>query len=113
MLHAQTAAPVAARAPAGAAAQAAPVVTQGSTPALPSVVPPVPGAERPPWRQLNGYAFPALADTVSSMQNMSYAMQLRDYCADGRIEDDFVRDRLARFSRMTGREEDCSTLLRY
>lgn len=86
-------------------------LVQGGAPALPSVQPGL--AERPPWRQLSGYAFPALADTVSSLQNMSYAMQLRDYCADGRIKDDFVRDRLARFSEITGREEDCTSLLRY
>lgn len=89
------------------------MAVQGSAPALPAAVAPAPAAGRPPWRRLDGHAFPALADTVSSLQNMSHAMQLRDYCADGRIEDDFVRDRLARFSRITGREEDCSTLLRY
>lgn len=110
---ARPAAPAAAAAvpPTAAEDAAAGRLRQGGEPALPSVSPAL--AERPPWRQLSGYAFPALADTVSSLQNMSYAMQLRDYCADGRIEDAFVIDRLARFSAMTGREEDCSSLLRY
>lgn len=105
------ASPSAASVPTAAAEAAAGRLVQGGSPALPSF-PPATG-ERPPWRQLSGYAFPALADTVSSLQNMNHAMQLRDYCADGRIEDEFVRDRLARFSQITGREEDCSSLLRY
>lgn len=47
------------------------------------------------------------------MQNLAYAMQLRDYCANSRVSDDFVRERLNRFSAMTGREESCQTLLEY
>jgi hypothetical protein len=44
---------------------------------------------------------------------MVQAMILRDYCANEKLPDDFVRDRLARFGRITGREEDCQSLLDY
>jgi len=68
---------------------------------------------RPAWRSTVGYPFPAVATTVAAMQNLAYAMQLRDYCANSRVPDDFVRERLNRFSAMTGREESCQTLLEY
>lgn len=67
----------------------------------------------PVWRSTAGYPFPALADTVARMQHVAQAMQLRDYCANRRLPDAFVRERLQRFSRLTGREEDCQTLLDY
>jgi len=62
------------------------------------------------WRDSAGYPFPALADTVAAAQNMAQAMILRDYCANKKLPDDFVRERLALFSRITGREEDCRGL---
>ena len=65
------------------------------------------------WRDTSGYPFPALADTVAAAQNMVHAMLLREYCANKKLSDDFVRGRLARFSRITGREEDCQSLLDY
>jgi hypothetical protein len=65
------------------------------------------------WRDTSGYPFPALADTVAAVQNMVQAMLLRDYCANAKLPDDFVRNRLTRFSRITGREEDCQSLLDY
>lgn len=65
------------------------------------------------WRNTDGYAFPPLAKTVADMQNLAYAMQLRDYCADRKVPDAFVRERLARFSAITGREESCQSLLDY
>ncbi|MDR2881248.1 MAG: hypothetical protein LBV29_05050 [Azoarcus sp.] len=65
------------------------------------------------WRDTSGYPFPALADTVAAAQNMVYAMILRDYCANRKLSDEFVRGRLNRFSRITGREEDCQSLLDY
>ncbi len=67
----------------------------------------------PPFRDLSGYAFGPLSRTVRDMQHLAYAMQLRDYCADPRIADEFVRVQLARFSLITGRPEDCQTLLNY
>ncbi len=69
--------------------------------------------ETPAWRSTAGYPLPALADTVARMQHVAHAMQLRDYCANRRLPDAFVRERLQRFSRLTGREEDCQTLLDY
>lgn len=71
------------------------------------------GREPPEWRSTAGYPFPALADTVARMQNVAHAMRLRDYCADRRVPDEFVRARLQRFSQLTGREETCTTLLDY
>lgn len=74
------------------------------------------GAEaraRPDFRDTSRYRFPAVADTVHHLQMMSYAMQLREYCANLRVSDDFVRNRLARFSQLTGREEDCNSLADY
>ncbi len=47
------------------------------------------------------------------MQNLAYAMQLRDYCADRRVSDDFVREQLTRFGRLTGRDETCASLMDY
>ncbi|MDR1662255.1 MAG: hypothetical protein LBR95_07525 [Azoarcus sp.] len=64
-------------------------------------------------RDISGYRFPALALTVAAAQNAAYAMILRDYCADVRLPMEFVRERLTRFSRMTGREESCRSLLDY
>lgn len=68
---------------------------------------------RPEWRDTSGYRFPALAKTVADMQNLAYAMQLRDLCANARVPDDFVRERLDRFGEMTGRAESCASLLDY
>lgn len=65
------------------------------------------------WRDTTGYLFPAISKTTGDLQNVAYAMQLRDYCADKRISDAFVRDRLMRFARITGRVETCQTLLDY
>jgi len=66
-----------------------------------------------PFRDTIGYRYPALSRTVRDMQNLAYAMQLRDYCADDRVSDEFVKAQLERFSRITGRTETCRTLLAY
>ncbi len=70
-------------------------------------------APPPEWRRTDGYRFPALADSVRRLQYAAQAMQLREYCADRRVPDDFVRERLQRFGRMTGREETCASLQDY
>ena len=67
----------------------------------------------PEWRRTDGYRFPALADSVRRLQFAAQAMQLREYCADRRVPDEFVRERLQRFGRMTGREETCASLADY
>lgn len=59
------------------------------------------------------YPMPAIAQTVREIQHSTQAMLLREYCADERIPDAFVNERLAMFSRQTGRTEDCRTLLDY
>ncbi len=80
---------------------------------------PVPGVEQAEteedrdFRDTTGYRFPALSRTVRDMQNLAFAMQLRDYCADDRIPDAFVRSQLARFSVLTGRDESCRSLNDY
>ena len=86
-----------------------------SAPALAQKAPAAPAANppTPEWRRTDGYRFPALADSVRRLQYTTLAMQLREYCADRRVSDDFVRERLQRFGRMTGREETCTTLLDY
>ena len=66
-------------------------------------------ADGKPYR----YPMPAVAETVRDLQHSTQAMLLREYCADKRIPDDFVNQRLARFSRQTGRDENCRTLLEY
>ncbi|MCV2218929.1 hypothetical protein NX068_15870 [Thauera sp. Sel9] len=90
------------------AAAQQPATTAGGMPEPAAAKP-----EVPEWRKTDGYRFPAVAKTVEDMQNLAYAMQLREFCANARIPDDFVRERLNRFSAMTGREEDCRTLLDY
>lgn len=70
-------------------------------------------AEDPDFRDTRAYAFPALSRTVRDMQHLAYAFQLRDYCADGRVPDAFVRIQLARFSLITGRDETCRSLADY
>jgi hypothetical protein len=65
------------------------------------------------WRDTSGYPFPALANTIAAVQNMVHAMILREYCSNEKLPDDFVRNRLTRFSRITGRDEDCQSLLDY
>ncbi|MBN8442531.1 MAG: hypothetical protein J0M28_12665 [Thauera sp.] len=106
--------PAAAQIPAPPAAAPAPAASgapQG-TPAAASVA--APGKPpRPEWRDTSAYRFPAVAKTVSDLQNLAHAMRLRDYCADGRVKDEFVRERLDRFSVITGRPETCRTLLDY
>jgi hypothetical protein len=67
----------------------------------------------PDWRSTEGYPYPAIATTVAAAQNMAHAMILRDYCANPKIADDFVRERLKLFGRITGREETCQSLLDY
>lgn len=59
------------------------------------------------------YPMPAIAQTVREVQHATQAMLLREYCADEKIPDEFVNERLAEFSRQTGRSEDCRTLLDY
>ncbi|MFN3984425.1 MAG: hypothetical protein ACK4KV_03000 [Rhodocyclaceae bacterium] len=90
----------------------------GQTEAVPGAAaeePTPPAADDPPrdFRDTSRYRFQAAASTVHDLQMLAYAMQLREYCANRRISDDFVRDRLARFSTMTGREEDCASLADY
>ena len=70
-----------------------------------------PGVAR--WRGTVAYVFRAIGDVTRRMQFVAQAMQLRDWCADRSVPDDFVRERLQRFGRMTGREETCTTLLDY
>ncbi|NMG45263.1 hypothetical protein GPA22_16220 [Aromatoleum toluvorans] len=65
------------------------------------------------FRDTSGYRHPALSRTQRDLQNLAYALQLRDYCADDRVSDAFVKEQLARFSRITGRKETCRTLLAY
>jgi hypothetical protein len=72
-----------------------------------------PGPDDRSFRDTSGYRFPALSRTLRDMQNLAYAVQLRDYCADERVSDEFVKAQLARFSAITGRPETCRTLLDY
>lgn len=65
------------------------------------------------FRDTTGYRYPALSRTQRDLQNLAYALQLRDYCADDRVPDDFVKAQLVNFSRITGRAETCRTLLAY
>lgn len=65
------------------------------------------------WRSTAGYPFPAIAQTVADMQRLAFAMQLREYCSDRKVADEFVRERLARFGQLTGRQETCRSLLEY
>ena len=67
----------------------------------------------PELRDTSRYRYPAVAMTVLSLQLSTYAMQLREYCANRQVSDDFVRARLARFSQMSGREENCDSLADY
>ncbi|ENO77913.1 hypothetical protein [Thauera sp. 63] len=88
---------------------------QGGQPAAPAArdVEPVKLPAVPEWRRTDNYRFPAIGRTVADMQNLAYAMQLRDYCADRRVSDDFVREQLTRFGRLTGRDETCASLMDY
>lgn len=70
-------------------------------------------AEEGDFRDTSRYAFKAVAATTFDLQMLTYAMQLREFCANRTIPDDFVKARLARFSRMSGREEDCASLADY
>ena len=79
----------------------APAAARASAPAVPE------------WRRTDAYVFRAIGDVTRRMQFVPQAMQLRDWCADRSVPDDFVRERLQRFGRMTGREETCTTLLDY
>lgn len=87
------------------AGAAVPALAQQPAPARPDPV--------PEWRRTDAYRFPAIADTVRRLQHVAHAMQLREYCADRRVPDEFVRERLQRFGQLTGRAEDCASLLDY
>lgn len=85
-------------------------------PAVPQVPEAVAGAEtaeEKSFRDTSRYAFKAVAATTFDLQMLTYAMQLREFCANRTISDDFVKARLARFSQMSGREEDCASLAEY
>lgn len=83
-------------------------------PALAQLPEPAPRPDaRKAGDQLYRYPMPAIADTVRQIQHSTQAMLLMEYCADERIADGFVNQRLAEFSRQTGRKEDCRTLLDY
>lgn len=95
--------------PPAAAAAVSPATAKNGKPSTAAARP----QARPEWRDVSGYRFPAVGKTVADMQNAAHAMRLRDYCADARVKDEFVRERLTRFSAITGREETCRTLLDY
>ncbi len=84
---------------------------QAKAPAAAATRAPAPAV--PEWRRTDAYVFRAIGDVTRRMQFVPQAMQLRDWCADRSVPDDFVRERLQRFGRMTGREETCTTLLDY
>ena len=92
---------------------AMPAYAQTMPPAQDGVVTDAAREAEPLVRNLGGYMFPSLAATTSRMQNIAYAMRLRDYCADLRVPNAFIRVQLARFSLITGRPENCGTLLDY
>jgi len=69
--------------------------------------------DKPAWRDNSRYMFMAVAMTVAAAQNMATAFNLREYCANEKISDEFVRARLASFSKITGREETCASLMDY
>jgi len=94
------------------ALSAGPALAQRA-PAPAAVPAPAASAPTPEWRRTDGYRFPALADSVRRLQYAAQAMQLREYCADRRVPDDFVRERLRRFGGLTGREESCASLKDY
>jgi len=96
--------------PVGALAQAPAQPAAGAAPAtLPT---PTPRPEQS-WRDTSNYVFQSVARTTEDLQHVAYALTLREYCSNRKIPDDFVKDRLARFSAMTGREESCRTLMDY
>ena len=41
------------------------------------------------------------------------AWQLRDYCADPRLDNAFVAAQLEKFSKISGRNEDCNSIQQY
>ena len=84
---------------------------QAKAPAAAAARAPAPAV--PEGRRTDAYVFRAIGDVTRRMQFVAQAMQLRDWCADRSVPDDFVRERLQRFGRMTGREETCTTLLDY
>ena len=86
---------------------------QAQRPAAAAAAARAPGPAVPEWRRTDAYVFRAIGDVTRRMQFVAQAMQLRDWCADRSVPDDFVRERLQRFGRMTGREETCTTLLDY
>ncbi len=102
----QAAAPVV---PAGAALEAPAAPVDAAANAAAGAV----EEEDEDWRDTSAYPFYALADVALRLQLVSQAMQLRDWCANGAVSDDFVRDRLARFSALSGRRETCRSLLDY
>ncbi len=65
------------------------------------------------FRDISDVLMPPPAVTIRDMQHLATAMQLRDYCMNPSIPNPFVRDQLKRFSSMTGRVENCRTLLDY
>ena len=78
---------------------------QAQRPAAAAAAARAPGPAVPEWRRTDAYVFRAIGDVTRRMQFVPQAMQLRDWCADRSVPDDFVRARLQRFGRMTGREE--------
>ncbi|THF65951.1 hypothetical protein E6C76_07855 [Pseudothauera nasutitermitis] len=109
---------VRAQAPA-APAQAEPAAQPVQAPTAPPVTAQQQGGAAPAeeededWRDTSEYRFLSLGDASLRLEMVAMAMQVRDYCANRRVPDDFVRDRLARLSVLSGRTENCRSLLDY
>lgn len=92
------------------AAHAQTLPPESPTPAVQPTKTPEAGIEnRDLRRSVCGWPTPPGVMARDSQRTV-YAIQLLDYCNDPKIQDDFLQQQFAKFSRITGRDENCETV---
>ncbi|MBI5780989.1 MAG: hypothetical protein HZA65_04900 [Rhodocyclales bacterium] len=91
------------------------VFAQGSVP--PQAVPPLAAPEvrrdlpKPPLREGPDPGFAGIWATSIDLQTLSLMLQLRDWCLNRSIPDEVLERQLGGLAALTGRKEDCQTVL--
>ncbi|MFC4486149.1 hypothetical protein [Tepidiphilus baoligensis] len=91
------------------------VFAQGTAP--PQAVPPLAAPEvrrdlpTPPLREGPDPGFAGIWATSIDLQTLALMLQLRDWCLNRSIPDEVLERQLGRLGALTGREEDCRTVL--
>ncbi|WP_142805007.1 hypothetical protein [Tepidiphilus sp. J10] len=84
---------------------------------VPQAIPPLAAPEvrqtlpTPPLREGPDPGFAGIWATSIDLQTLALMLQLRDWCLNRSIPDEVLERQLGRLGALTGREEDCRTVL--